>query len=45
MAWECPRGLLGFNRLQAAQAVGQKAQMVPLQGRQEGGLQLRQFCC
>ena len=45
MAWECPRELVGCDRLQAAQAVGQKAQMVPLQGRQERGLQLRQFCC
>ena len=45
MVWECPCGLVGCNRLQAAQAVGKKAQMVPLQGGQESGLQLRQFRC
>ena len=30
MAWQGPCGLVGCDRLQAAQAVGQKAQMVPL---------------
>jgi hypothetical protein len=45
MCWQGPCGLLGCDRLQAAQAMGQKAQVVPLQGWQEGGLQLRQFRC